>query len=262
LRQRLPVVATVAAAYREWWRACSALPTLLFSAFVIAVAVEAISDVIPQRLWDSNQLGEILSLARDGIRSVLLAPVVIGIHRFVILDEPAAGYVFPASEPAFWRFVGWLFGLEVLTSLPLDLLGFMETLNVSAWTTATVFLVLQVAALVLAFRLSILLPAIAIDAPAIKPALALADTKGYVLRIVAITVLAAIPWFIVALIGAAAIGRKIDVIGSFPAMVGLLMMGVLQSLLLVLMTVVVSLVFIALGAKTKRSIALSTSVGA
>jgi hypothetical protein len=191
---------------------------------------------------------------------VLLAPIVIGIHCFVILDEPAAGYVFPASESAFWRFVGWLFGLDVLTSLPLDLLGFMETLNVSVWTTTVIFLILQVAALVLAFRLSILLPAIAVDSPAIKPALALADTKGYVLRIVAITVLAAIPWFVVAMIGAASIGRRMDMIGSFPAMVGLLMIGVLQSFLLVLMTVIVSLVFVALGTKTKRSIAPPISV--
>jgi hypothetical protein len=262
LRQRLPVFATVAAAYREWWRACLALPMLLFSAFIISVAVAAIGDVIPQRLWDSNQFGEILSLAREGIRSVLLSPIVIGIHRFVILDEPASNYVFPVSEPAFWRFVGWLFGLDILTGLPIDLLSFMQALNVSVWTTTVVFFVLQVAAIALAFRLWILLPAIAVDAAATKPALALADTKGYVLRILAITALAAIPWFIVAMIGASLIGRRFDAIGSFPAMIGLLMIGVLQSLLLLLLTVVVSLVFIALGAKTKRSIAPSVSAKA
>jgi ABC-type arginine transport system permease subunit len=42
------------------------------------------------------------------------------------------------------------------------------------------------------------------------------------------------------------------VVGSFPAMVGLLMTGALQTISLSLMTVIVSLVFVALGAKIKR----------
>lgn len=46
-------------------------------------------------------------------------------------------------------------------------------------------------------------------------------------------------------------------VGSFPAMLGLVMMGVLQTILLSVMAVIISLVFIALGAKTKRLIAPS-----
>jgi hypothetical protein len=254
LRQRLPVVATVAAAYREWWRACSALRTLVFSAFVILLAVAAVSDFIPQRLWDQGLLGEVLSLAQQAIRSVLLAPILIGIHRFVILDETAGGYAFPAGEPIFWTFVAWLFGLEALTGLPLDLLGLMQALNVPVWTSTFIFVVLLAVAVILALRLSILLPAIAVDAPGIKPALALADTRGYTLRMLAIVVLAAIPWLTVSAIGTRLIGRRIDVVGSLPAMIGLLMGGALQTISLSLMTVIVSLVFVALGAKTKRSL--------
>jgi hypothetical protein len=254
LRQRLPVVATVAAAYREWWRACSALRTLVFSAFVILLAVAAVSDFIPQRFWDQGLLGEVLSLAQQAIRSVLLAPILIGIHRFVILDETARGYGFPAGEPIFWTFVAWLFVLDVLIGLPLDLLGLMQALNVPVWTSTFIFVVLLAVAVILALRLSILLPAIAVDAPGIKPALALADTRGYALRILAITVLAAIPWLAVSAIGTWLIGRQIDVVGSLPAMVGLLMGGALQTISLSLMTVIVSLVFVALGAKTKRAL--------
>jgi hypothetical protein len=261
LKQRLPVVATIVATYREWWRACSALRTLVFSAFVILLAATTVSDFIPQRFWDRGPLGEVLSLAQQAIRSVLLAPVLIGIHRFVILDEPAPGYAFPAGEPAFWTFVAWLFGLDVLTGLPIDLLGLMQVLNVPVWTSTFIFIALLAAAVVLALRLSILLPAIAVDATGIKPALALADTRGYALRMLAITVLAAIPWLAVSAIGTWLIGRRIDVVGSFPAMVGLLMTGALQTISLSLMAVIVSLVFVALGAKTKRSIASSAHAG-
>jgi hypothetical protein len=254
MRQRLPVVATVAAAYREWWRACSALRTLVFSAFVILLAVAAVSDFIPQRFWDQGLLGEVLSLAQQAIRSVLLAPILVGIHRFVILDETAKGYAFPAGEPIFWTFVAWLFGLDVLTGLPLDLLGLMQALNVPVWTSTFIFVVLLAVAVILALRLSILLPAIAVDAPGIKPALALADTRGYALRMLAITVLAAIPWLAVSAIGTWLIGRRIDVVGSFPAMISLLMTSALQTISVSLMAVIVSLIFVALGAKTKRSL--------
>ena len=261
MRQRLPVVATIAAAYREWWRTCSALPMLVFSAFIILLAAAAVSDFIPQRFWDQGPLGEILSLAQQAIRSVLLAPILIGIHRFVILNEPARGYAFPASEPAFWTFVAWLFGLDVLTGLPIDLLGGMQELNVPVWTSTFIFIVLLAAAVIVALGLSILLPAIAVDAPGAKPALALADTRGYALRMLAITVLAVIPWLAVSAIGTWLIGRRIDVVGSFPAMVGLLMTGALQTISLSLLAVIISLVFVALGAKTKRSIAPSARAG-
>jgi hypothetical protein len=253
----LPVIATVVAAYREWWRACSALPALLLSAFIIFLAVATIDDLIPAQLSDQALLGEIISLAEQAIRSVLLAPIVIAIHRFVILDEQAQGYAFPAGEPAFWVFVGWLFGLDVLTGLPIDLLGAMQALNVQVWTSTFIFVVLQVAAIIIALRLSILLPAIAVDSPGIKPALALADTRGYALRIFAITALALIPWFVAAGIGGSLIGRRGDVIGSFPAMIRLVMTGALETVSLSLLTVIVSLVFIALAAKTKRTVAAS-----
>jgi hypothetical protein len=258
LRQRLPVVATVAAGYREWLRVCSALRPLLFSAFIILLAVAAVGDFIPRRFWDQGLLGEVLSLVQQAVRSVLLAPILIGIHRFVILDEPARGYEFPIrGESAFWTYVVWLFGLDVLTGMPIDLLGLMQALNVPVWTSTFIFIVLIGAALILALRLSILLPAIAVDTPGIKPALALVDTRGYALRILAIIMLAAAPWLAVSIIGTRLIGRRIDVVGSFPAMLGLVMFGVLQTILLSLMAVIISLVFVALGAKTKRSIAPS-----
>jgi hypothetical protein len=78
----------------------------------------------------------------------------------------------------------------------------------------------------------------------------------------AITVLAAVPWLAVSIIGTWLIGRRIDVVGSFPAMMGLVMSSVLQTIVLSLTAVIISLVFIALGAKTRRSIAPSATANA
>jgi hypothetical protein len=118
------------------------------------------------------------------------------------------------------------------------------------------------ATLVVTLRLSILLPAIAVDAPDVTPALALSDTKGYVLRIFGIVILAAIPWLAAAVAGTELIGRQIHVIGSLPAMIGLVMFSVLQTVMLSLFAVILSLVFIALRTKTGHAVASPMAIGA
>ena len=101
-------------------------------------------------------------------------------------------------------------------------------------------------------RLSILPPAIAVEAPGARPAAALEDTKGWGLRIFAIFFFAVVPWLAVDLIVFALIGRGVGVTGSFPGMIGLVFGGILQTLLLTLMAVIASLLFIALGTHVRR----------
>ena len=101
-------------------------------------------------------------------------------------------------------------------------------------------------------RLSILPPAIAVEAPGARPAAALEDTKGWGLRIFAISFFAVVPWLAVDLIVFALIGRGVGVTGSFPGMIGLVFGGILQTLLLTLMAVIASLLFIALGTHVRR----------
>jgi len=96
-------------------------------------------------------------------------------------------------------------------------------------------------------RLSILPPAIAVEAPGARPAAALEDTKGWALRIFAIFFLAIIPWLAVDLAVFALGGRGMTVTGSVLGMIGLVFGGILQTALLTLMAVIASLLFIALG---------------
>ena len=101
-------------------------------------------------------------------------------------------------------------------------------------------------------RLSILPPAIAVEAPGARPAAALEDTKGWALRIFAIFFVAVIPWLALDLAVFALIGRGIIVTGSIAGMIGLVFGAILQTVLLTLIAVIASLLFIALGAHERR----------
>lgn len=250
-QKRLPIFSTVAAAYREWWRMMQELRVVLACAFVIVLAASALTDLIPARLSDQELTGEGLTLLQEAIDAVLLAPILIAIHRFVILDQTSRAYLFPIGEPTFRRYIVWLFALNVLTTLPIDLLGVMQALNVPVLTSTFLTIAILVLAIALALRLSTLLPAIAVEASGAAPSQVFADTKGSVLRILTIIVLALVPWFAASALIFMLIGRRVEVVGSLPAMVGLAISSLMQTVALSLLTVVLSLLFIALAAKMK-----------
>jgi hypothetical protein len=250
----LPIWPTLAAAYREWWRMLPVLRPLVVNAFLIVLAISALDEFIPAKLSEPELSGTIITLVEAALRALLLAPIVAAIHRFIILEETTKAYALPLGEAEFRRFFAWLFIIELLGGLPIDFLGLMQALNVSIVASTVAFVVAVIVAFVLMLRLSILPPAIAVGAPGARPAQALADTKGYALRIFAIVVLALIPWLAAGgLAGIALIGRGIEVRGSMSAMTGLLLAGVVQTASLTLMAVIASLLFIALAVQVRRS---------
>ena len=158
----------------------------------------------------------------------------------------------PLGEPAFRRFFAWLFAFEVIAGFPLDFLGALQAFNVTLAASSAWFVAALVVAVALMVRLSILPPAIAVEAPNARPAAALEDTKGWALRIFAIFFFAIVPWLAVDLAVFALIGRGVAMTGSVPGMIGLVFGGILQTLLLTLMAVIASLLFIALGKHLRR----------
>jgi hypothetical protein len=246
-QHKLPIWATLGASYREWRRMLPALRPLVMNGFLIVLAISVLDEFIPARLADQELFGTAITLVEAALRAFLLTPILIAIHRFIILDEITKAYTVPLGEPAFRRFFVWLFAFEVLAGFPLDFLGALQALNVTLTASAIGFVVTLVVALALMVRLSILPPAIAVEAPGARLASALEDTKGSALRIFAIFFVAIIPWLAVDLAVFALIGRGAAVTGSVPGMIGLVFGGILQTALLTLMAVIASLLFIALG---------------
>ena len=252
-KRRLPVAPTIIAAYRDLGRLLSAMPALMLSAFVIMLASAAVAELIPQRLWDQQFAGEALGLAQNAVEALLLTPVVIAIHRFVILDKITRNYTLPIGEGVFGVFFGWLFALKVLIGLPMDILGLLETLSRSIWTIILGFAAATIAAAALVLRLLILLPALAVGAPGATASRALADSKGHVLRILAVLVLALVPWFAVGIGGAMVLGRSAMITGTALSILSLAMSGVVESIKLVLAAVIASYAFMALAEQVKRA---------
>jgi hypothetical protein len=183
----------------------------------------------------------------------LLTPIVIAIHRFVILDKVTPNYTVPIGEPVFGIFFGWLLALKILIGLPIDLLGVLQTLNWSLPASTLAFALALIAAIGVSLRLTILLPALAVEAPGATLSHALADTKGHALRVLGLFFLALAPWLAATTAGVVLLGRGAMVTGSPLAMLSLMMGGVVQTITLSLTAVIASHAFMALAAQVKRA---------
>jgi hypothetical protein len=118
---KLPIWPTLGASYREWRRMLAALRPLVINAFLIVLAISALDQFIPTRLANQELFGTAITLIEAALRAFLLAPILIAIHRFIILDETTKIYAVPLGEPAFRRF--FALGCSRLKSL----LGFPST---------------------------------------------------------------------------------------------------------------------------------------
>jgi hypothetical protein len=230
-----------------------AMRAITLSAFLILLAISVGEEFVPRQLWEQQLSGEVVGLAQDAIWAFLLAPVVIAIHRFVILEEITRAYAVPVGASVFGVFFGWLLALKVLGGLPFDLLGLLQALDWSPRTSTFAFAVALIAAVGVCLRLTILLPAIAVEAPGATPAHALADTRGQTLRILALFFLALAPWFAVDIGGVLLLGPRSQIIGTLPGLLFLVMGGALQTITLSLATVVASQAFLALAGQVRRT---------
>jgi hypothetical protein len=160
-QRRLPIMSTLVAAYRDLGRLLTAMRAVMLSAFFIMVATSVAAELVPQRLWDQELAGEALGFAQNVVEAFLLTPIVIAIHRFVILDKITPNYTVPIGEPVFGIFFGWLLALKVLVGLPFDLLGVVQTLDWSLPASVLALVLALIAAVGVSLRLTILLPALA-----------------------------------------------------------------------------------------------------
>ena len=244
---------TLVAAYHAWGRLLVAMWPMILSAFLVLLAISLVVSFVPSRLSERQLTGLMLGLVQDAVWAFLLAPIVIAIHRFVILNEIAPTYIFSIGKPAFRMFVGWLFALEVFAGLPFDLLGVLQTLNWSLLGSTLAVVAALIVVVWVLLRLTMLLPAIAVEAPGATPSRAIADTKGQTLRVLALFVLAILPWFAVEVIGVVLLGPRLRMTSTPGAIVSSVMGCVVQTMILSISAVLASYVFMILAAQVKRA---------
>jgi hypothetical protein len=254
-KRRLPIVPTLMAAYRDWRRLLFPLRTIVISAFLILLAISVAAEFVPHRLWDQELSGEALGLLQDAVWALLLTPIAIAIHRFIIIGEVTPNYDLDIGEPAFRRFFFWLFGLKVFIGLPYTLLGVLQALGLSPRATVVPFMVALIVVTAVVLRLTILFPAIAVETSGATAKHAFVDTKGQGLRIFAIFLLALIPWISAVIVIVILLGHGARATGSAQAIVSLVVGGIVQLAVVCLSTAVASHAFICLAAQVKSTAA-------
>jgi hypothetical protein len=149
--------------------------------------------VVEQLLPDrATVVGQLADLALGAVGSFLLTPFFIAVHRFIILDEVTRGYVLDANDPRFFRFFAWSLMFTAIGTGMVLLQKVMQAVGMPLPITVVVDVVVVVT--IIGLRLTVLFPAIAVDARGATASNAFADTRGNAFRIFVIFAVAYLPF--------------------------------------------------------------------
>ena len=193
---KAPVLQIAALTYRDAWRVCQTMPILLGIALVVCLAESVVTDKFSR---DSASVTLITNLIGSVIGTCLIAPVLIAVYRFILLDERTTEYRIDFQDPRLRKFLGYSFVLVLIFHVGLlaDILFEPGSTAMALW-----LLVIWLGWLVIALKLTLLFPAIAVDIPSVRFGNAMAATDGNFWRIVGIFIVVSLPvWPLVAFAG-------------------------------------------------------------
>jgi len=180
----MPVIRTVRMAYHDVWRAVRAMPHLALITAVIVFALNLVQyTAVPKSVRDFPAVAFVSIL----VTNLVVTPLAIAIFRFILADETTREYAIALKEPRFVRFFAWSVALSSLWLIP-TIIDYVTSIDDPvSWVAWAVALLVYFIAML---RLVILFPAIALDAPGATVANSVADTKGHVLNILFIYLVA------------------------------------------------------------------------
>jgi hypothetical protein len=232
---QLSVVSVVVMGYRDLVRVLRTLTNLVLIALAISLALQFLEYLFLASWMKFPVVGTLLNLGLSALRSFLLTPFYIAVHRFVILDEITRKYSFAPHNRRFSLFFAWSFALTALVSV-LELLLIPLLVLFIPWAEPKLLamLIVIVGAAIVVLRLTIIFPAIAVDAPGADAPNALADTKGHASKMFAIFLVASLPFMIVDVLIAPS--QPVDV----PSLAGTLISAVVSALFIPLLLALAS----------------------
>jgi hypothetical protein len=192
------IIGTAVTAWEDAFRAIGAMPLVAGTAFAIVILMALASFWIisdPYALAASHWL-PVYSIVSGIIQGLLLAPLAIAVHRYVLLGEAMRRYPLDPFSARYVRFVGFAVLVKILWSLPSIVQSFMRDAPEDTGAEALLGLVelaLFITVLIVTVRRVILFPAIAVDAPGATWSNARRDTKGSSWRVAFILVCVAVP---------------------------------------------------------------------
>lgn len=196
-----PVLSTAVEAWRYAFAGFSCMPILFGTAMLAVFVLNALTlPFAPGPKEDPTAGIQLLGLAVTVVQGFLLAPVAIAVHRFVLLGELTAAYRPDPSDRRFMTFFVFSAVFQLMMDVPATLMAVAtKSGGAGGGVLAFVFFVAMIVAVIVALRVLILFPAIAVDAPGARWRNAYFDTKGHTWRVFGISVLTALPALLVAL---------------------------------------------------------------
>lgn len=197
---RPSLVSLIWLVYRDAGRALWTLRALALTAYLISIA-HSLARLI---LYSPGFAGTFGIASRDFVALMfgvgwifLLVPFLIAVHRFILLDEAATDYLVETKNPRLLRFFGAWIVLSIVAALPILLAASAVATGrlLESWLLWTIapFVVLPI---ILCLRMTLLLPAIAVDAPGATWVNAYHDTRGHSCGIFLIYLATAVPFMI------------------------------------------------------------------
>jgi len=204
---RLQILPIVQLAYRDFWRICQVLPGLVVIALLVIFFQRLVGLLIVRNFWTGGWMW-VLVLDVFG-SSFFLTPVMIAVHRFVVLDEAKRHYSVNPRQSGFMTFFGWMVALSLSSTLGLTpsiaplMMPVAIAIKLPSQFVDGFTLLTSVAFVIVWVRLAVLFPAVAIRSVGANAANAVADSRGHALSIFLVFLLALLPW----IIGAIAVTR-------------------------------------------------------
>ena len=249
----LPILRVVALAYEDLWRVLRTMPTLIACALLIVLAAQVLEEVFPLRVVYGAVSGHFLGIAIGAFQSFCLTPILIAMHRFIVLEEMPAGYAVDPTQPSFIAFFSWLIALSLMSASVFAVPEVLTAFGISAKGALGPMLMVAIVVTIVILRLAILFPAIAVGARGATAAHALADSKGHVLAIFLIFLLTLLPMVSLAVAVTLLLGRDAMVPGSTLDVIGLVLGGIIHTIVIILAVAVASRLFQAVGERLRIS---------
>jgi hypothetical protein len=201
---QLPVMQAARMAYRDVFRALYAMPGLVLIALLVTLAFALLEILFFKGLFVVPVVGTLISLLFGAAQSFFLTPYLIAVHRFILIDEVTTHYALDPQAPRFMRFFAWTVALSALGSAVAMIHGILVLIGLGQSLALTVLFILMVVVIFIGLRLTILFPAIAVDAPGATAENAFADTKGHAWGILLIGAVVILPFLVVGIVAVVA----------------------------------------------------------
>jgi hypothetical protein len=257
-------------AYRDAGRALRTLWPLALTACLIGIA-HSLADMILRSPGFGRGAGasgrHLAELALAAGWIFLLVPFLIAVHRFILLEEMQEHYLVEPKHPRTLRFFGSWIVLSLVAVVPtLVASSALAAVRLIDWWIWILILPLVLLPIMLCLRMTLLFPAIAVDAPGASWLNAYHDTKGHSWGIFLIYLCATIPavvvwavlmatlWLLlaVALAAAAAGGLPFRIVSVLQTLTTLTVINIYYVCSAALMVVIASRLFQLLGDRVKH----------